>query len=171
MTPSIDQTLHQFANLLPNWTLLPFLTLLPNFGGFHRTLQRVRLANRGRLLLRTSDFSLIVTLIHHIQNFETSLIKRGYSETEIKESVNDVLSNYNRQDQLIRKNKCDSKFGIPLVMVTKYNPCVRNIKRKLLKYWHVIKNDAYCNNIFKDAPIIAYQRHRNLGDILTSSIL
>ena len=27
--------------------------LLPNFGGFHRTLQRVRPANRGRLLLRT----------------------------------------------------------------------------------------------------------------------
>ena len=53
MTPSIDQTLHQFANLLPNLTLLPILTLLPNFGGFHRTLQRVRLANRGRLLLRT----------------------------------------------------------------------------------------------------------------------
>ena len=47
MTPSIDQTLNQFANLLP------ILTLLPNFGGFHRTLQRVRLANRGRLLLRT----------------------------------------------------------------------------------------------------------------------
>ena len=53
MTTSIDQTLHQFANLLPNWTLIPILTLLPNFGGFHRTLQRVRLANRGRLLLRT----------------------------------------------------------------------------------------------------------------------
>ena len=53
MTPSIDQTLHQFANLLPNWTLFPILTLLPNFGGFHRTLQRMRLANRGCLLLRT----------------------------------------------------------------------------------------------------------------------
>ena len=53
MTHSIDQALHQFANLLPNWTLLPILTLLPNFGGFHRTLQWVRLANRGRLLLRT----------------------------------------------------------------------------------------------------------------------
>ena len=50
MTPSIDQTLHPFANLLPNWTLIPILTLLPNCGGFHRTLQRVRLANRGRLL-------------------------------------------------------------------------------------------------------------------------
>ena len=53
MTPSIDQILHQFATLLPNLTLLPILTLLPNFGGFHRILQRVRLANRGRLLLRT----------------------------------------------------------------------------------------------------------------------
>ena len=53
MTHSNDHTLHQFANLLPNWTLLPILTLLPNFRGFHRTLQRVRLANRGRLLLRT----------------------------------------------------------------------------------------------------------------------
>ena len=53
MTTSIDQTLHQFANLLPNWTLLPILTLLPDFRGFHRTLQRVRLANRGRLLLQT----------------------------------------------------------------------------------------------------------------------
>ena len=50
---SIDQTLHQFAYLLPDWTLLPILTLLPNFGGCNRTLQRVRLANRGRLLLRT----------------------------------------------------------------------------------------------------------------------
>ena len=53
MTPSIDQTLHQYANLLPNWTLIPILTLLPNFGGFHRTFQRVRLANRGRFLFRT----------------------------------------------------------------------------------------------------------------------
>ena len=53
MTPSIDQTLHLFANLLLNWTLILILTLLPNFGSFHRTLQRVRLANRGRLLLRT----------------------------------------------------------------------------------------------------------------------
>ena len=53
MTHSIDQTLHQFAILLPNWNLLPILTLLPNFGGFHRTLQRARSANRGRLLLRT----------------------------------------------------------------------------------------------------------------------
>ena len=43
-------TVHQFFRILH---LLPILTLWPNFGGFHRTLQRVRLANRGRLLHRT----------------------------------------------------------------------------------------------------------------------
>ena len=48
MTPSIDQTLHQFANLLPKLTLLQILTLLPNF---RFPLKRVRLVNRGRLLL------------------------------------------------------------------------------------------------------------------------
>ena len=86
MTPSIDQTLHQFANLLPNWTLIPILTLWPNFGGFHRTLQRVRLANRGRLLLRTpgpvpfgtcvcSDVETILSWTCHIgpSEFRTSL--------------------------------------------------------------------------------------------------
>ena len=113
MTPSIDQALHQFANLLPNWInhtswvaivtptdrpklvrncclielfcgvvcvvtlhfwhfcwcrgfviglrqissffFLPILTLLPYCGGFHGTLQRVWLANRECLFLRTPD--------------------------------------------------------------------------------------------------------------------
>ena len=43
------------ANVFPNCTTLPILTLLPNFGGFHGTLQRVQIANRGRLILRTPD--------------------------------------------------------------------------------------------------------------------
>ena len=41
------------CKLITELNLLPILTLLPNFGCFHRTLQLVRLANRGRLLLRT----------------------------------------------------------------------------------------------------------------------
>ena len=41
------------CELITELNLFTDLTLLPNFGDFHRTLQRVRLANRGRLLLRT----------------------------------------------------------------------------------------------------------------------
>ena len=41
------------CEFITEWILIPILTLLSNFGGFHRTLQRLRLANRGRLHLRT----------------------------------------------------------------------------------------------------------------------
>ena len=71
MALSIYQTLHQFANLLRNWTLLPILTLLPNFGGFHRKLQRVRPANKGCFLLRTPGPVPFVTCI--CPNVETIL--------------------------------------------------------------------------------------------------
>ena len=53
VTPLTDQTLHQF------WTYHragPYYQFWPYYQiseGFHRTLQRVRLANRGRLLLQT----------------------------------------------------------------------------------------------------------------------
>ena len=50
------QLIRHYTNLRTYYltgTLLSILNLLPNFGGFQRTLQRVRLANRGCLLLRT----------------------------------------------------------------------------------------------------------------------
>ena len=34
LTALTDQTLHQFLNLSPNWTVLPILTWWPNFGRF-----------------------------------------------------------------------------------------------------------------------------------------
>ena len=50
------QLIRHYTNLRTyyrSWLYYRFLTLLPSFGGFHRTLQRMRLANSGRLLLRT----------------------------------------------------------------------------------------------------------------------
>ena len=49
-TPWQPQLIRHYTNLR---TYYRSGLLIPNFGGFHRTLQRVRLANRGRLLLRT----------------------------------------------------------------------------------------------------------------------
>ena len=115
MTPSIDQTLHLFANLLPNWTLIPILTLLPNFGGFHRTLQRVRLAIRGRLLLRTpgpvpfgtcicSNVETILSWTCHVYGpfeFRTSLgtsilLYRGGSNILVRGGVYELLEGVNQ---------------------------------------------------------------------------
>ena len=59
------------CQLITQLDLLPILTLLPNFGGFYRTLQRVRLANRERLLLRTPGPVIFGTCI--CSNVETIL--------------------------------------------------------------------------------------------------
>ena len=42
-----------WSDITPICELISELDFITDFGGFHRTLQRVRLANRGRLLLRT----------------------------------------------------------------------------------------------------------------------
>ena len=107
MTPSIDQTLHQFANLLPNWTLLPILTLLPNFGGFHRTLQRVQLANRGRLLLRTlGPFPLGTCICSNVETF-LSRTCHVYGPFEFPTSLGTsiLLSTLDARAEPMQKNK------------------------------------------------------------------
>ena len=53
VTPSIDKTFTSSWPKQAHWTLFPTLTVLPDSGSFHRTLQQVFLANNGRLLLRT----------------------------------------------------------------------------------------------------------------------
>ena len=47
------QLIRYYTSLRPYYRTWLYYRFWPNFGGFHRTLQRVRLANRGRLLLRT----------------------------------------------------------------------------------------------------------------------
>jgi hypothetical protein len=44
------------------------------------------------------------------------------------------------------KNK---KQGIPLVFFTKYNPGIRKIKQKFVKYWHILQRDK---DTFSELP-------------------
>ena len=94
-------------------------------------------------------------------------MKRGYNELEIDDNINQALSN-NRAEFLNKKSKMHTK-EIPLVLSTKYNPCIRKIKQCLVKHWQLLKHNKICRDIFTKEPIIAYIMHRNLGDILTSS--
>ena len=55
LNPADKIAAENIKKLLTVSTILSiFSQILPNFGGFHRTLQRVRLANSGLLLLRTA---------------------------------------------------------------------------------------------------------------------
>ena len=103
-----------------------------------------------------------------LQQFKSNLIKRRYKEKEIETCINEALSMNDRSD-LIKLNINKRTKDIPLVMATKYNPCIRKLKQSITKHWHILKQDEICTRIFSQKPMIAFKRHKNLADLLTST--
>ena len=108
-------------------------------------------------------------LQHMLTQFKLNLIKRGYKENEIMRCINEALTK-NILD-LINKNKTKQNKNISLVLSSRYNPCTRKLKQCIIKHWHTLNQDEVCKEIFTEKPIIAYKRHRNLADLLTSTKL
>ena len=104
-----------------------------------------------------------------LSNFKLRLKGRGYTDQEIDQNIR-AASSRKRSDLLKGTSNKKSK-DIPLVFSTKYNPCIKGIKKCIMKHWHTLKEDEICKNVFSKEPIIAYSKHKNLGDILTSTKL
>ena len=110
-----------------------------------------------------------VDLQYILLQFRSNLIKRGYKEIEIEKYITEALS-CNRSD-LIRKKAKQNTKEIPLVLATKFNPCIHKLKQCISKHWDLLKQDAVCNEIFSSKPIIAYKKHKNIADLLTTTKL
>ena len=65
---------------------------------------------------------------------------------------NQTLSN-NRAEFLNKKSKKHMK-EIPLVLSTKYNPCIRKIKQCLVKHWQLLKHSEICRHFYKGTNLI-----------------
>ena len=59
--------------------------------------------------------------------------------------------------------------GMSLTVLYNPWPCIRKIKQCLVKHWKLLIHNEICKDIFTKEQIIAYKKHRNLRDILTSS--
>lgn len=80
------------------------------------------------------------------------------------------MENTNRKKYLVKTDlKC--KHRQPNVMITKYNPHFKGLKKRILKYWNVLKNDEICKELFTKEPIIAYSKHKNIGEMIIQSRL
>ena len=115
-------------------------------------------------------------IIRHIRNthaetqrlkiidfFKSKLLQRNYDASEIDEAINSTLQ-LERKDLLVDKIKDNARA---LVLVSKYNPAVKQLKRAIVKHWNIIQKNLECASIFTVKPMIAYKRHKNLQDILT----
>ena len=96
----------------------------------------------------TSDHALLTS---NLSQFKCHLLKRGYKQTEVDPIIRSTLS-MERSSVLQHKIK-DDNSEIPLVMITKYDPRVKGLKRRLTKHWKIIKNDEYSRSIFNQVPI------------------
>ena len=115
-----------------------------------------------RYIRNTSDTNELEKIT---ESFKDRLMNRNYKEQEIEEIIENII-NKNRTELLRQSNKSKEK---PLVMITKYNPAVKHLKRKLLKHWKLILKNEDCKDLFKNKPIIAYKRNKNLQELVTKT--
>ena len=112
-----------------------------------------------RYIRNTSDQSNLLKLI---QQFKRHLLDRNYPSDEIDTAIHEALC-LNREDLLRDKNRDKPKAH---VFVTKFNPAIKQLKRKLTKHWHLLQENNDNASIFNQKPIVAYKRHKNLQEII-----
>lgn len=107
--------------------------------------------------------------LKEIETFKTKLLQRGYSEKDINPIITNALHK-ERKDCLRYKLK-NKRAMPPLVLATKFNPSFNGLNKAIKKHWHLIEQNDSTKTMFPKPPIIAYKRHKNFKDLLTSSKL
>ena len=117
-------------------------------------------------LLRT-NFSEI-TFEENMKNFSTRLKNRDYPATTVEKHLSEV--NFSgRKKALEQRNENARKKILPFV--TQYHPALPNLKKTLLGKWHLIQNQPYLRNIFKEPPLISCRKAKSLKDTLVRARL
>ena len=118
---------------------------------------------KGEIMRYIRNTSSNTELNKQIESFKSRLLKRDYNKSEINEIIenNRNLNRNKLLEQSVRKRENT------LTMVTKYNSAIRKLKIKVLKHWKLLSKDEECANLFKQKPIIAYKRNKNLQELVT----
>ena len=96
------------------------------------------------------------------QEFEQRLCQRGYPLTRVQKTLTEVQ--FCDQKEALRNKTKQSKEI--LLFVTTYNPAAPNLKKILMKHWHMIQQQPRLKAIFNQPPIASYRKKKSLKDIL-----
>jgi len=58
-----------------------------------------------------------------------------------------------------------------LPFVTTYNPATPNLKKIIMKHWHIIQQQPKVKQIFNQQPIVSYRKENSLKDIVVRAKL
>ena len=96
-----------------------------------------------------------------MRNFSTRLKNRDYPATTVEKHLSEVIF-ADRKKALEQRNKNASKKILPFV--TQYHPALPNLKNILMGRWHLMQNQPYLRNIFKETPLISYRKGKSPKD-------
>jgi len=97
----------------------------------------------------------------------SGLCNRGYPKALIHEILTEVQFS-DRTETLHNKTK---KAKEMLPFVTTYNLATPNLKKILMKHWHITQQQPRIAHIFNQPPIVSYKKEKSLKDILVRAKL
>ncbi|XP_068711498.1 uncharacterized protein [Montipora foliosa] len=112
-------------------------------------------------LLRTNSVNKESFELKKLQ-FLTRLLERGYPKSFAEDILTEIKFSM-RNTPLQNKPKTSKKI-IPFV--TTFNPATPNLKKILIKHWHLIAGNHNLARIFKNPPMVAYRKDKSLKDYL-----
>jgi len=99
----------------------------------------------------------------NLDHLNSTLLSKGYVENHIDTQFQKVL-NTEREETLQYKTKNQLKHRIPLILT--YNKQLPNFKSVIDKNWSLLQIDEKTSAAFKEKPIIAYRRNKNLRNLI-----
>ena len=111
-------------------------------------------------LLRTNSVKEIFEL--RKLEFLTRLIERGYPKELAEKILAEV--HFSLRSKALQNKTATSNSVLPFV--TTFNPATPNLKKILMKHWHLITENNKLAQTFPRPPIVAYRKEKSLKDIL-----
>ena len=98
-------------------------------------------------------------------NWALTRIRRGYDKTFLKTQIQRA-SDVPCTDALQNKPRTQTET-IPFVIT--YNPGLPDIARIIHQHSNVLYSSDRCRNVFKNRPLVAHRRCKNISDILAGT--
>ena len=95
--------------------------------------------------------------------FLTRLLERGYPKSFAEDILTEIK--FSMRNTALQNKPKTSKKIIPFV--TTFNPATTNLKKILIKHWHLIAGNHNLAQIFKNPPMVAYRKDKSLKTILS----
>ena len=98
----------------------------------------------------------------NIKNFRTRLTPRGYPNNLVDKIISGVKF-AERKNALTQTQKAHKKI---LPFVTQFHPSFPCLKNILMEKWHLIQNQPLLREIYKNPPLISYEKVNRLKTCL-----